>query len=163
MSASETEPAGPERLHPRVQLVWAAGAVLVAALVLVAAWLIDRFLLSVPSAAGPALAAAVGAAGVALALARYRIWRFELEDDALALERGVITRVETAVPYVRIQHIDTQRGPIDRAVGLASVVVYTAGTRGSDVTVPGLTPERARRLRDRLRERAVASEPGDAV
>ncbi|MFB6263315.1 MAG: diadenylate cyclase CdaA, partial [Bradymonadaceae bacterium] len=77
-------------------------------------------------------------AGLAFAVRRYGIWRFELQEDALVLRRGVLTRVETAVPYVRIQHIDTRRNPIDRVAGLASVVVFTAGTRGSDVTVPGL-------------------------
>ncbi len=101
--------------------------------------------------------------GTVHALLLYRDWRFELQDDALYLERGVLTRVETAVPYVRVQHVDTQRSPVDRALGLSSVVIYTAGSRGADVTVPGLTPERAKRLRNELRALAVESEPEDAV
>lgn len=158
----------PERLHPRVRLVWAAGAIGLGAAVLVVGWLLVRFArgriaLPVDPVVVPAIAALVGAVGIALAFLRYRVWRFELQDDALALERGVLTRVETAVPYVRVQHIDTHRGPIERLVGLSSVVVYTAGSRGADVTVPGLAPDRARRLRDRLRELAVAAEPDDAV
>lgn len=110
---------------------------------------------------------AVGVLGTVLgtvhALLLYRDWRFELQDDALYLERGVLTRVETAVPYVRVQHVDTQRSPVDRALGLSTVVVYTAGSRGADVTVPGLPPERAKRLRNELRALAVESEPEDAV
>ncbi len=51
---------------------------------------------------------------------------------------GVAT--DTSVPYVRVQHVDTTRGPVERAIGLASVVVYTAGTRGADITIPGLRP-----------------------
>jgi len=100
---------------------------------------------------------------VAHALALYASWRYGLDDDALELERGVFTKVDTAVPYVRIQHVDTQRNPLDRLLGLSSVVVYTAGSRGADVTIPGLRPERARDLRNRLRDLAIESEPGDAV
>lgn len=152
-----------ERLHPRARLLWAAGALLLGSLVFVAGWLIERFVLALPPWLVPATAAVVGGLGVLHAVARYRVWLFQLQDDALYLERGVFTRVETAVPYVRVQHIDTQRGPVDRLVGLSSVVVYTAGSRGADVRIPGLVPDRARRLRDRLRELAVESEPGDAV
>jgi membrane protein YdbS with pleckstrin-like domain len=93
----------------------------------------------------------------------YRSWRYELQTDALELERGVLTRVETAVPFVRVQHVDTQRNPLDRVLGLGSVVVYTAGSRGADVTIPGLTPEEARDLRNQLRDLAIESEPEDAV
>jgi membrane protein YdbS with pleckstrin-like domain len=75
----------------------------------------------------------------------------------------VITHVRTVVPFVRVQHVDTQRGPVERALGLASVVVYTAGSRQADVTIPGLTPERADALQERLREMAIESEPEDAV
>lgn len=163
MTRSVLDDGAGERLYPRVRLVWIAGALLPAGLLFVAVWAVDRFLLPVPSWAAPALAILVGLVGVGAAVLRYRIWRFELQDDALVLRRGVLTRVETAVPYVRVQHIDTQRGPIDRLVGLSSVVVYTAGSRGADVTVPGLAPDRAAGLRDRLRERVVESEPGDAV
>ena len=152
-----------ERLHPRVRLVWALGGLVLGVVLLVAGWLVERFVFALPAWLAPAVATAVFLLGLVLAVVRYRVWRFQLQDDALYLERGVFTRVETAVPYVRVQHIDTQRGPVDRLVGLSSVVVYTAGSRGADVTVPGLVPERARRLRDRLRELAVEAEPGDAV
>jgi membrane protein YdbS with pleckstrin-like domain len=41
--------------------------------------------------------------------------------------------------------------------------VYTAGSRGADVTVPGLTPVRADDLRERLKGLAIRSEGEDAV
>ena len=152
-----------ERLHPRIRLLWAAGTVVLGLLVAAVGWILERYLVDMPAWVVPLVAVVVGLLGVAHAVERYRVWRYQLQEDALYLERGVLTRVETAVPYVRVQHIDTQRGPLDRVAGLSSVVVYTAGSRGADVSVPGLSPERARRLRDRLRELAVESEPGDAV
>jgi hypothetical protein len=32
---------------------------------------------------------------------RYRSWTYEVRDDAIYLERGVLTRVRTVVPFVR--------------------------------------------------------------
>lgn len=150
-----------ETLHPNVRLVWIGTSVLGAVVLGVLVAVVDEFLLGV----GPWLAVVAFVIGIGWAIpysvARYRLWRFEIQSDALYLHRGVFTRVETAVPYVRIQHVDTKRGPIARLVGLSSVVVYTAGSRGADVTIPGLEPERADGLHDQLRELAIESE--DAV
>jgi len=147
-----------ETLNPRVQFVWAVGAVTTAAVLGVGAFAVDRFVLDVGVAAVAAVAGLALALGLVFALLRYRVWQFEVRDDDLYLERGVLTRVNTVVPYVRVQHVDTQRGPVERALGLSSVVVYTAGSRGADVTVPGLTPERADDLQEQLRRLAIESE-----
>ena len=153
-----------EVLNPRVRLVWGVGAVVTAVVLGLIGALVDRFALGVGIWVGLAIAGLALALGVVFAVLRYRIWRFEVRDDDLYLERGVLTRVNTVVPFVRVQHVDTQRGPVERALGLASVVVYTAGSRGADVTIPGLTPERADDLQEQLRRLAIESErDSDAV
>lgn len=98
-------------------------------------------------------------------LRRFDNWGFEMREDYLYLERGVIKKVKTKVPYVRVQHVDTQRGLVDRVFGLSSLVVYTAGSRGADVGIPGLLPGDADDLQEKLRKVAVESEEefGDAV
>jgi len=152
-----------ERLDSRVRIAWAVGT-LVSGLVLgtlVAVGLAAFAREWVPL--GALVTLLVGVLGLVFAVLRYRRWRFELQGDALYLERGVLTQVRTVVPFVRVQHVDTQRSPVERLLGLSSVVVYTAGSRSADVTVPGLTPERADELQARLRELAVETDPGDAV
>ncbi|MFC7045936.1 PH domain-containing protein [Halobacteriaceae archaeon GCM10025711] len=152
-----------ESLNPRVRIVWvvaAATTALVLGGVLVA---VDAFLVDIGGWVGPLVFGLVVAVGGVFAVLRYRIWGFELRDDSLFISRGVLTRVRTVVPFVRVQHVDTQRGPVERVVGLSSVVVYTAGSRGADVTIPGLTPERADALQERLRRLAIESEAEDAV
>ncbi|WP_254534737.1 PH domain-containing protein [Halomarina litorea] len=156
-------PAGTVRtLDPNVRVVWAAQA-LVSALVAGVVVGIASSIVRGPLWAGPAAFALLGALGVALSVARYRVWRYQVREDSLFLERGVFTRTKTVVPYVRIQHVDSSRGPLERAVGLASAVVYTAGSRGADVTIPGLIPEDAEALQDRLKRLAIAAEGEDAV
>ncbi|MGM0398764.1 MAG: PH domain-containing protein [Halobacteriota archaeon] len=152
-----------ERLDPRVRFVWAIGALISALVVGVVATGILVFLTDLPVWIGVTVAFVVLVLGLGHVFLRYRIWRFEVQDDALYLERGVLTRVRTVVPYVRIQHVDTQRGPVDRVFGIGSVVVYTAGSRGADVAIPGLDPERATALQHRLRSLVGESESEDAV
>lgn len=104
-----------------------------------------------------ALAAAVV---VVLPPLRYRAWEFALRDEHLQLRHGVLFRTTSIVPYARIQHVDTRHGPVDRRLGLASLVVFTAGTRGAIVTIPALEAGEAEEMRDRL---AALSGAGDAV
>jgi membrane protein YdbS with pleckstrin-like domain len=111
------------------------------------------------------VASAVGLAGLGVVWVhlRYRVWSYHLRDDALYLERGVLTHVRTVAPHVRIQHVDTSRSPLERSLGLSTLVVYTAGSRGADVSIPGLTPEEAGDLQRRLKELAIETEGGDAL
>jgi len=152
-----------ETINPRVQFLWIGRAVVVGAVIGAIAFAVDRFALSIGSLAIGAVLLVAILLGTVHAVLLFRRWRFEIQDDALYLVRGVITQVDTSVPYVRVQHTDTQRGPIERLVGLSSVVVYTAGTRGADIRIPGLRPERATELREQLRELAAESEGADAV
>ncbi|ELZ47298.1 membrane-flanked domain protein [Halorubrum coriense DSM 10284] len=151
-----------QTLHPRIQVVWVLRAVLLSALV------------TAPFVGGASLEylprwvpIAVGAVALTLtvthALLRYRRWSYEIREDAIYLDRGVVTQVRTTVPLVRIQHVDSRRGPIERTVGLASCVVYTAGSRGADVRIPGLTPDGASDLREELKRLAIRADGEDAV
>ncbi|WP_277552795.1 PH domain-containing protein [Halobaculum limi] len=147
-----------ESLNPRVRLAWIVGALIPGVIISVVGVIATRIgaPVSLPWVVG--VAAAVVLLGVVAVFFRYRVWRFEVRDDSLYIVRGVFTRVDTSVPYVRVQHIDTRRGPVERTLGLASVVVYTAGSRGADITIPGLTPDRASALREQLRDLATESE-----
>jgi membrane protein YdbS with pleckstrin-like domain len=104
-----------------------------------------------PGPAG-ALIAALTVATFALWLGfrqfRHIAWR--LDDEGLAIRRGRMFQRETRVPATRVQHLDLKRGPWQRKRGLATLVVHTAGTRHSAVTLPHLDADDAERLRDVL-------------
>jgi membrane protein YdbS with pleckstrin-like domain len=153
------------RLHPRVQLLWAVRSAVVAAVLGGLAFAVVRLFAPpfLPRWTPLAVAGALLFVGGVLAVARYRSWSYEVRDDSLYLERGVFTRVRTVVPFVRIQHVDSARTPTERFVGLARTVVYTAGSRGADVTVPGLTLDGAEELQERLKRLAIRSDGEDAV
>jgi membrane protein YdbS with pleckstrin-like domain len=82
----------------------------------------------------------------------------EREDDLL-VRRGVMFRELVVVPYGRMQYVDVQAGPLDRAFGIARVQLHTASP-GTDASIPGLPPHEAARLRDRLASRGHAQLAG---
>jgi membrane protein YdbS with pleckstrin-like domain len=101
----------------------------------------------------PVAVVLIGLAVVAVAPERiYRRLRYGLTDRLLQVVRGWLFHTDTVVPLVRVQHIDVVRGPLDKMFGTANLVVHTAGTHNSIVTVRGLAPERAAAMRDVIRE-----------
>lgn len=110
-------------------------------------------------AIGGVFAAAI-AFGLWLAYRRYRYTFWKLDRDGFAVKRGRIWQWETRVPTTRVQHMDLKRGPLERAHGLASVILHTAGTRLSAVSVSGMDHQDAERLREYL-TRQIDRQDGD--
>ncbi len=88
--------------------------------------------------------------GAWLAYRQFAFTRWRLDGDGYALRRGRLWQQETFVPKSRVQHIDLQRGPIERRFGLSTLVVHTAGTRQNAVSTAGLDADDAEALRDHL-------------
>lgn len=106
----------------------------------------------IPMGVVPAAMALAGlAATMILPRRRYRAWGYREEAEELHVRHGLMIRTETAVPFARVQHIDLAQGPIERRYGLARLILYTAGTRGASVPLPGLPREEAEQMRDRIR------------
>jgi|HigsolmetaAR202D_1030399.scaffolds.fasta_scaffold04604_6 membrane protein YdbS with pleckstrin-like domain len=82
--------------------------------------------------------------------AYYRKLRFAIDEDGIKIERGVLWRSFTALPKVRVQHSDVSQGPLQRHFGVATLKLYTAGSRYTKVELPGLEQSEAIALRDVL-------------
>lgn len=76
-------------------------------------------------------------------------------DEDLLVRRGVMFRSLVVVPYGRMQFVDVEAGPLARKLGYASVQLHTASP-ATDASIPGLVPDEAARLRDRLARRGEA-------
>jgi uncharacterized protein len=157
---------GTQRLDPRIVRVWTAqGAISTAVPVALLAGieLVIRVAgVDLPWPPGiPALLALVvgGLLTWWAPRASYRHWSYELAEEALELRHGIMQRTHSAIPYWRVQYIDVQQGPIERALGLSRLVVHTAAA-STDAQVPGIAADRAEALRRVLLARAGT---GDAV
>ena len=94
--------------------------------------------------------ACVLAFGIWVGIKRFRSSAWRLDDDGFAYRRGRIFFRETRVPASRVQHLDLKHGPLERRWRLATLVIHTAGSKMSAVSVTGLDAEDAEALRDRL-------------
>ena len=111
----------------------------------------------------------VFAASAALALAhvlvvpgwRYRVHRWEVSDTAVYTRSGWFTQERRIAPISRVQTVDTERGPVDRLLGLATVTVTTASSAGA-VRIAALDTEIADATVARLTEIAGRNR-GDAT
>ena len=100
-------------------------------------------------ALGAVVLLALGAGSWALVGRSVRRWGYAEQDEELYIVRGAFFRRLVVVPYGRMQYVDVQAGPLDRAFGLARVQLHTAAP-GTTAYIPGLPAAEAADLRDRL-------------
>jgi membrane protein YdbS with pleckstrin-like domain len=142
-----------ETLDPRTRTVWRLTSL---------CWVVPLLVVSVVGAAvlvrwgtpvwaGVLLVLAVAVPGaVDLAVApglRFRHWRYEVTEEEIDLQHGMLTITRTLIPMARIQHADTRRGLLQRRFGLSSLVIFTAAGAS---TIPGLAAATAEALRTRI-------------
>lgn len=75
---------------------------------------------------------------------RWKWWRYEVRENEIEIQRGLIVIKRTLVPMIRVQHVDTKQGPLMRRNKLASVEISTAATVHE---IPALDWEEAENLR----------------
>ncbi|MCA1019689.1 MULTISPECIES: PH domain-containing protein [Bacillus] len=86
---------------------------------------------------------------------RHHIWRYEVFENEIEIQHGLIRVTRVIVPMVRVQHVDTSQGPLLRRYRLASVQISTAATVHD---IPALELEEADELRDYISRLARMTE-----
>jgi len=72
---------------------------------------------------------------------------YVIRDKDIVFRSGVVWRSVTAIPYNRIQHVETSNTPLDRKFGVATLQLFTAGGSGGDLKIDGLGTDIAEQLR----------------
>jgi uncharacterized protein len=92
---------------------------------------------------------------------RYHVHRWEATEDAVYTQAGWLSQEWRVAPMSRIQTVDTQRGPLQQALGLSTVTVTTASAAGP-LHIAGLDAGLASGLVEQLTATTQAT-PGDAT
>lgn len=142
-----------EHLDPKARTLWRLSAVIGMLPILAIAiggtgalWWFDRswWLIALPVPA----ALLIGVLTVVILPGlTWNHWRYEVGEDEVDLQHGVITQTRTLIPMARIQHVDTRRGPLQRRYRLASVILYTAAGASE---IPALADPIAEAVRDQI-------------
>lgn len=86
---------------------------------------------------------------------RMRYWCYEIRDHEVDIQYGILVIRRSLIPMARIQHVDTEQGPILRHFKLATLSISTAGTTHK---IPALKMDRALTLRDQISTLARTSD-----
>ena len=181
------EPDGWQRLHPLSPLL-RGGIVLLAVLGYAASQLFDRVLSSIglgslvpddgiadggqndptealvahPFVALLLVLAVIGVIAGANWLS-WRFSRFRVAPHQVELRQGILFRQHRQVPFERVQAVELSRPLLARLLGLAQVVVQSAGGSDSHLRLAFLSLARAEQLRDELLVRAGRSDEATAA
>ena len=86
---------------------------------------------------------------------RHNVWRYEVREQEIEIQSGLFVVKRTLIPMVRVQHVDTEQGPILKKYGLSNIKVSSAASAHQ---IPFLLTEDASMLRAKISELARVAE-----
>lgn len=86
---------------------------------------------------------------IALHYLRFRYW---ITPEELVIHSGVLTRRRRNIPVERIQNIEIEQAPLQRILGTAKVIVYTAGSATAEGVLEYVSIDEARAIRTVVRD-----------
>lgn len=81
----------------------------------------------------------------------YNRWFYEFTESQLKIERGIIWKKYSNIPYKRIQNVDITRGIFARLFGYSNVWIQTAGYGYMGITegyIPAVSAKEAEEIRE---------------
>ena len=81
----------------------------------------------------------------------YNCWFYELTNEGIKIERGIIWKKYTSIPYERIQNIDIHRGIIAQIFNFSTLIIQTAGISGSvgaEGYIPAVDVKEAEKIKE---------------
>ncbi len=99
-----------------------------------------------------------------VAVLAYRRFRFRITNESIAVKSGILRITQTDVRWERVRAVNLERGPIERALGLAQISLDTAGSAAAEVQVPAIKLQLAELLRAKVSmETTVSDSIGEEV
>jgi uncharacterized membrane protein YdbT with pleckstrin-like domain len=93
-----------------------------------------------------------------------RLFGYELADQEVKIEKGVISKSYDSIPYSRIQNVGIERSLLERILGISTLQIHTAGHSGqgsgAEGNIPGVEKDGAEEVRESIMEKARGSDDG---
>lgn len=78
----------------------------------------------------------------------YRQWGYIISDDRIEIRHGIFLIKITVIPIVRVQHITITQGPINRKLGISTIVIHTAS---GTFAIEGISNDNAKTMAEMLK------------
>ncbi|NQX91168.1 MAG: PH domain-containing protein [Flavobacteriales bacterium] len=89
---------------------------------------------------------------------RFAKMGYVLRSKDVTYKRGLIFHKIVTLPFNRIQHTEISQGPIEKKFNLSTLKIFTAGGSGSDLSISGLDPETAQKMKEYISSNVSDSE-----
>lgn len=88
----------------------------------------------------------------------YENWSYDFTPTELKIERGVIFKKYSFIPYIRIQNVEIERGILAMFLGFSSLIIYTASNtvNSKEGYIPVLTLEEAKKIRNWILNKIIS-------
>lgn len=73
------------------------------------------------------LALLIGVVSFAFAWLTYVNYVFSMAENSFKIKRGILNKIENAIPYRQIQNVDIERSLLFQMLGLSRLIILTAG------------------------------------
>lgn len=87
-------------------------------------------------------------ASIFMSYKEYFVRGYILREKDITYRKGWLFHSQITVPFNRIQHTEINHGPIDRLFKLCQLDIFTAGGSSSDLSISGLDPKEAAKLKE---------------
>ena len=80
-----------------------------------------------------------------------KAWEYKgyaLRECDITYRSGIVFPTTTTVPYVRLQQVSVKQNPVSKIFGLYAVEIVNGAQGMAALTIPGLSEERANRIKD---------------
>ena len=81
-----------------------------------------------------------------LVILGFPIKGYLLREQDVSYRSGLLIYKLTTIPFNRIQHVEVSQNMVEKSFGLSSVKVFTAGGSVSDLSIPGILPDKAHKI-----------------
>lgn len=88
----------------------------------------------------------------------FKRMQYALRERDIYYQHGFLWRSRTVIPFNRIQHAEVIQGPIERMFDLSVLRIFTAGGASSDMSIPGLRPGDANRIKEYILGKTASDE-----
>lgn len=124
---------------------------------------------SLPSLQRPLWMSLIGGAWLLLTLSYFYFQTkafsrkaYALRDKDVIYRSGWIVQTISTCPFNRIQHSSVNTGFFERKYGLATLILYTAGTNDADLQIAGLKESDAYAIKEWITQKIIHEEQSGA-
>lgn len=103
----------------------------------------------------------------------YNRWFYEVTDNGIRIEKGIIWKKYTSLPFERVQNVDIHRGIMARLFGFSTLDIHTAGYSGgygrrgrrqrSEGHIPAVSITEAEELRKSIMDKVSKGSGGGGL